>query len=819
MNLKNSQDNVIDLMLRFVQRVKVETAMDRRDINRISENVLIPLLSEIYEHKELKNLNTPEKSNFPAIDLGDEKTGTAYQITSRFRTDKIKKTLIKFVEHELYKKFDRLVFYILTEKPETYHGRGLDDIIQGKFSFDKEKDILDCRDLLKQISGFSLDKLRGVEEILEQQFGHESINPLDWLAQVNDLWIEESATFKINREKLLNELLNFTSQGSGVIIGSPGVGKTYLLKELRRNLKSSGTPYLLLPIDQLGDGTPETLRQELSYDGDLIEKLKSVPASGQKSILLFDAFDAARDEQTRKRFLNLIRRATHTLKDSWNVVVTVRTYDAMKSQKLLDSFGPPDDSKYQNKGVLCRHFEIPPLEPVEILQAFGQIPLPIDIYNLGSKEFKCLLAIPFNLWLLGNILKSSQIETDFPQIYSEVQLLDMFWERRIDGESDGEHRRFLLTKVARRMVEDLSMSVRREDVYEYLGLDIPVRLRAWDNLLSDGILEVQSTGQRIAFSHNILFDYAIIALLIEGDPQKLNNFVLQDKSRLLFLLSSVTYFFTRLWYNTPETFWSIFWHVFQSEQREHLRLVIRLIPASTIANEARDIEQLTPLLVKLERREEIANDAMMWLLQSLCALETERDSLWSNFFGRVSTYPDSRFAWNLATLSTEILERATRANNAVSINACGRVGRRLLDWVWQERKEAVNDWYNRFGSYRAVPLVAKTYETDVEESRILLEKVLELTQEDNFPIDFLTSLTEHVDRIWALDPEFVALIYHIVFTHNEISDEKTPLIGGPVLPIVSTRRQDYDMCQYRLVITPSFFNLRQYPQHVLQFKS
>ena len=494
MNLKKSQDKVIDLMLDFVRRVNVETAMDRRDINRISENVLIPLLSEIYEHKELKNLNTSEKSNFPAIDLGDEKTGTAYQITSRFRTDKIKKTLIKFVEHELYKKFDRLVIYILTEKPETYHGRGLDDIIQDKFSFDKEKDILDYRDLLKQISGFSLDKLRGVEEILEQQFGdesksnHESTNPLDWLAQVNDLWIEESATFKINREKLLNELLNFTSQGSGVIIGSPGVGKTYLLKELRRNLKSSGTPYLLLPIDQLGDGTPETLRQELSYDGDLIEKLKFVPASGQKSILLFDAFDAARDEQTRKRFLNLIRRAIRELRGSWNVVVTVRTYDAMKSQKLLDSFGPPDDSKYQNKGVLCRHFTVPPLNETEIQQAIVQIPHLESVYQSGSEGFKRLLEYPFNLWLLEKILNTSKDAQHLSQINSEVQLLGEFWQRKVEEPNNGDHRWSVLEHIARQMVVERSLTTKRSAISEILDLDTPTEQSAWDELQSDEIL-------------------------------------------------------------------------------------------------------------------------------------------------------------------------------------------------------------------------------------------------------------------------------------------------------------------------------------------
>ena len=271
------KNRIKELFSRFRYEVECSTATSTTDINVESEHLLRRLLSEIYGHTDLRNLNLSEGSNFPAIDLGDEKTRTAYQITSRFHSQKIKDTIRKFVEHKHYGKYDRLVIYILTEKQETYHGRGLADIIQGKFSFDKEKDILDYSDLLEKISGFSLDKLRRVEEILEQQFGdenkfnHESTNPLDWLAQNNDLWIEDSPAIKINREKLLNELWSFASQGNGVIIGGPGVGKSYLLRELHHSLDSSGTPHLLLPIDKLGDGTPETLRQELSYEGDLIK--------------------------------------------------------------------------------------------------------------------------------------------------------------------------------------------------------------------------------------------------------------------------------------------------------------------------------------------------------------------------------------------------------------------------------------------------------------------------------------------------------------------------------------------------------------------
>ena len=608
---------------------------------------------------------------------------------------------------------------------------------------------------------------------------------------------------KINREELLNDLQHFASQGNGVIIGSPGVGKTYLLKELRQSLKSDETPHLLWRIDQLGDGRSETLQEELSYEGDLIEKLKSVPASREKYILLFDAFDAARNEQTRKRFLYLIQRAVHELKESWNVIVTVRTYDAKKSQELLDLFSNPYDTdlpQYHSKDILCRHFTIPPLNEDEIQQAFNQIPHLESIYQSGSQDFKNLLANPFNIWLLEKILKTSQDVPDFSQIHSEVQLLGLFWQRRIEASSDADARTFILAKIAHQMVEESSLTVRREDIYESLDLDKEARLTAWNALLSDEILsKASSSGQRIAFSHNILFDYAISILLIEDNPQELVSFVLQEPSRPLFLRPSLTYFFTRLWYNAPKNFWSTFWHILPSNQSVHLRLFARLIPTSVIANEARRTTQLTPLLGRLQKREEIANEAMMRLLQSIHALEIERDELWINFFDQVLPPYHADFAWALAITTSDILERAAETKNTTIIDACGRVGRRLLGWVWQERETSDNDWYNRFGSSWAVPLVAKTYGTNTEESRPLLKKVLELTQESKFPINFLTCLTEHIDEIWTFDPEFVASVYRTVFTYSETSTEQTSLNSGPVLPLISNRRQDYHSCQYRLI--------------------
>lgn len=622
---------------------------------------------------------------------------------------------------------------------------------------------------------------------------------------------------RIKREKLLHDLHAFTSLGNGVIIGSPGVGKTYLLKELCQSLDEAGMPYLFLPVDQLGDGTEESLRSELSYDGDLIEWLKSLPTTDSNATLFFDAFDAARNEDTRQRFLRLIRRAIQELTGLWNVIVTVRTYDAKKSQELLDLFGNirDDDRKhYHIEGILCRHLAIPVLTQEEIQQAFDQIPHLKSIYESATEDFKNLLTNPFNLWLLKKILIPLHQIPDFSQIFSEVQLLDLFWQRRIEAPQNEAERQSVLAKVTRQMVEERSLSVRQETVYSPGTNEMSTAQTAWDDLLSDEILaKVSSTRQRIAFSHNILFDYAISVLQIEDDPKEFETFVHRDLFRPVFLRPSLTYFLTRLWYNSPKCFWDVFWHVLPSNRSVHLRLFARLIPTSVIANEARTIVELEPLMEKLRNGEKIGVEAIVRLLQARRSLQVERDSFWIGFFDRLLGHLHIDFAWEFASQTSEILERARARKNIDIIKTCGCIGRCLLGWVWRERIPGGNDPYSRIGSSRAVPIVAKTFSLNVEESRCHLRRVLTITQEDNFPVDLLMSLSIHVDEVWAHDPDFVVLVYRTIFTHHESSKRKTDLmLSGPVLSLTSTRSQDYGACQYQLIMhfpkflrdTPSF---------------
>jgi hypothetical protein len=105
--------------------------------------------------------------NFPGIDLADDEKRVAIQVTSTATSEKIKHSLSEFVEHELYKQYDRLIVYILVEKQKTYSGTGFDEIIEGHFHFDIKRDIQDYRDLLEIVNGFQIDRAKRILDILE----------------------------------------------------------------------------------------------------------------------------------------------------------------------------------------------------------------------------------------------------------------------------------------------------------------------------------------------------------------------------------------------------------------------------------------------------------------------------------------------------------------------------------------------------------------------------------------------------------------------------------------------------------------------------
>lgn len=172
MNLLRIQFRIATLLTTFVESVKVLNAMERYDINRISQTILVPLFREVYNLPGLRNLDD-EWPNHPSVDLGDDSARVAFQVTSSADTGKIKECLSTFMRRKLYDKYDQIFVYSLTEKKKRYTSQSFERITKGKVIFDKDTHILDYKDIAKTVTRFQIDKAEKVLEILEQNLGQQ----------------------------------------------------------------------------------------------------------------------------------------------------------------------------------------------------------------------------------------------------------------------------------------------------------------------------------------------------------------------------------------------------------------------------------------------------------------------------------------------------------------------------------------------------------------------------------------------------------------------------------------------------------------------
>lgn len=154
---------ITDALGTLSYQVEYRNTINLYDINIISEDFYKNLLNKVFGYN-LINLNTIEK-NTSAIDLGDRKQRIAIQVTSDNTSTKIKKTIDKFLEYNLYDDYDTLFILILTKKKsytaifET----------QGKINFDSSKHIIDCKDVIKHLNENPTADLKIIADFLQEE--------------------------------------------------------------------------------------------------------------------------------------------------------------------------------------------------------------------------------------------------------------------------------------------------------------------------------------------------------------------------------------------------------------------------------------------------------------------------------------------------------------------------------------------------------------------------------------------------------------------------------------------------------------------------
>jgi hypothetical protein len=594
---------------------------------------------------------------------------------------------------------------------------------------------------------------------------------------------------KIERSELLADLVDFSLKNSGLIVGKPGIGKSYMIRQLRKSLRSMGVISFLVRIDNIYDSSDAAIQSELGIGEDWIEEFKKVKLSGeQKAVLLFDAFDAARDESLRKGVLMQIKRAKQELQEKWNIIVSVRSYDASKSPELLRLFPA---NEYDEEALYARRTEIEELTEAEIIEGIGSNDKLLQFYNASSEALKAVLKVPFFLKLLEEIVQHSSAEAleEIKKFSSETQLLESYWKLKIVNRPNYAAMELLLSRFTKLLIKERTLSEAKDKVFTAAN-PLPPEIFAY--LRSENILdEVSMNNTRLAFSHNILFDYAVSVFALTEEYDELVGFIKEDRSRPFFLRPSFVYFFTALWFRKPDVFWSCYWKL-RAENIKEIQLFQRLVLNGIIVAEFNRPDELKPILSSPEEAVRVV--VIRNLLQSMRFIRNTAEPKDAELLLELSGQLHIAFIFEFGFL----LDRSVNLAEDGLKEKCGVAARRFLEFILTKRQEEKIEILDRMGSTRGVELIARTYETDIEQSKGLLRRVIDLLKEPNFEIWYFSNLAEQVKHILPHDPEFVAEIYLVIFNHWETDQSRTQMGSSVIMSFTSNRRQDFEMCHFRL---------------------
>jgi hypothetical protein len=614
---------------------------------------------------------------------------------------------------------------------------------------------------------------------------------------------------KLERPELIEAFRGFAEGGHGVVIGAPGVGKTNLLKKIVRDFRATGDSVcLFLPVDRIPLESDSDLRAELQAAGDLLLFLER-QAQGRHGYLIVDALDAVRGDRPRMYILGLVRRVLARLSDSWTVILSMRTYDALRSVELDEIFPSAllavPNQKYQLPKAICRHFYVPPLENHEIDVAREELPWLGLLWDAGSADLRELLRIPLNLWLLERLFERGAEVDDVSFVHSEVQLLNLYWRQRVWSGPLAPDQRWLVSRAGQAMIHRRTLWTRTDDVYE------PGANEGWIALHSSEVLEdANENGTRVSFAHNVLFDYAVSVEILEDDVEAVMSFLREEPDRALFLRPTLNYFFSRLWFTNRQLFWKMFWTLLAAEE-PHIRLVGQVLTPGIIAGEARSLGDIKPILSSIEEGGAHAENAVLLLLQAIRTHQVTDDNLWPAFAASAARRLSRIYSWTLARFISELLEREQKQDTPNftvrdHISAGAREHLRLA--------LASNDpVFEHLTAVWLVGVVARTYNVDPGDARNLFEKILARIPDPGTPVDLIYRLANATKNFWNDDPQLAASVYAQTFAHVELSDESTHM-GGIVVTLTSNRRQDFEATQYVLIADAPLF-LRDQPDAAL----
>lgn len=571
-------------------------------------------------------------------------------------------------------------------------------------------------------------------------------------------------------------------EGSLLLIGEPGAGKSAVINALARQLRSHGD-VVELAVDRYNVQDLVGLRTELNLEHDLVKVLEAWdgPSAGW---LVIDALDATRGGQGEGAFRTLIERVL-ALKGRWKVVASIRTFDLRMGVRFRELFsGSPANLEYRDAAFsTVRHLLVPPWSKGEFDQILEQAPeLRSALVGAPTKLWQLAL-VPFNTRLIGELLRAGMGAESFRELGNQAGLLSLYWENRVTPL--GSRAAVCLRHVVQAMVDNRALRAQAH----VIAAAAPDAL---DELLLKGVLAKVEGERFIQFRHHLLFDYAASRLLMDVDALVSGDVqYLKAQALGLMLAPAMGFLLQELWGRQPDRqhYWTAVENMVGNPDGDP---VLRSV-AGRLSAELPEHASDTQAIAKHVAAGRDMVRRSLWHVVSALAVRIEDHPTvnvtpWVSLSGELAASVE-RVSAPLRTLLHLLINTARPSQTG---EAVGLAARALLRFVLDHPE-------SRIDAAIVIPNVIASYATAPSESRSLLEKVFEPARADAHNWEDVPSLCREISKLADADPDFAAAVYSRTYAGTVKDDVETSMGGrSQIMFLTSNSKQDYRMALYSL---------------------
>jgi hypothetical protein len=587
----------------------------------------------------------------------------------------------------------------------------------------------------------------------------------------------------------LNPLQHAASGGSLLVTGEPGAGKTGVLLSLADRLAAGPGPLIFLSVERFSGFTKSSdLRVELGLEHDLLKVLAEWPGK-EPGTLIIDALDASRGGPSEGIIATFIADAVAKIGARWSIVASIRSFDLRNGRRFRDIMpGAPPDPLFIEAGLSnVRHFQVPRLSPVELDAVSAAAPMLHSLVRTAPLTLQNLLKNIFNLSLAAELLDAGVNAEAIRTVTTQSELIRRYEDARL--------RTVALQRAAKATV---TLMVRQQRL---VVRAVDVESDVLDDVLQAGVLV--AAGDQVAFAHHVLFDHIAGRFYLRGDDTQALREQLSGEAAIGLLLGPALRFaLEQVWRDDTAgrgATWRFLADLVSEDQPDPVVVSIALRTAVEQVETLADVQGLCAMIAAPQNARGTVK-LLSQLARFVGMTIAERGTVsvqaalaWAAVARAVAEGSDPNFSDAARILLMTLSEKADFDDTAFAAQF-GQASRALLRRAW-----ALNP-QNPLLASAGIRFVTKSYGSDPDASRALLQQILEEPRFSKHASEEAPWLAEGVPSIIPHDPVFVARIYATFFT-RDVTDEAKTWMGGSasrILPLTSTRRQDYQHARWRL---------------------